>query len=281
MAKDKKETGLAKASPAVLATIPEFMKGLAGAGTETLSGADVEVPRIKLLQALSPEVQEGDNKANTFFHTVAEESLGSEVEIIPVFIEQSFILWRPRQSGGGILARSMDGVHWTPSTGEFDVKLPKSNKTVKWKLAPTVAASGLADWGSSDPDDPNSQPAATRMYNIVVVMPDFQSLSPAVITLQRSAIKVARKFIGRLRLSNAPAFGQRFTLSGVKDTSPAGEFFNFKFTPAGLVEDRVVFDLCRELYEHFRKKGIKVANVEGLETEGSEAPASAGTGEDI
>lgn len=276
----KETKAVAKAAPQVLATVPEFMKGLAGAGTENLGAADVEVPRIKLLQALSPEVQEGDFKANTFFHTVAEESLGSEVEIIPVFIEQSFILWRPRNSGGGILARSMDGIHWTPAVGEFDVKL-NSGKQVKWKLAPTVAASGLADWGSSDPDDPNSQPAATRMYNVVVVMPDFVSLSPAVLTMQRSAIKVARKFIGRLRLSNAPAFGQKFIMSGVKDSSTAGEFFNFKFTPNGLVEDRVTFDLCRELYEAFRKKGVKVGGIEGLEGEGAEAPASAGTGEDI
>lgn len=269
----KEEKALVRQEKGGALELPEHMKGLAGAGTEALTPADMEVPRIKLLQGLSPEVQEGGFKANVFYHTVADDELGTEVAIVPVYVDQSYMLWRPRKSGGGILARALDGIHWNPPSGSFDVKLD-TGKTVTWKLAPTVAKSNLAEWGSSDPSDPNSPPAATRMYNIVVMLPDLPpEFSPAVITLQRSAIKVARKFIGKLKITNAPSFGQRFIMSGFKDNSPAGEFYNFKFTADGLVLDPEEFAKYKDMYEFFKKEGLKIKDVEGLQE--TEEPAHA------
>ena len=142
--------------------MPGFMAGEVGLGTEKLGAGDAEVPRIKLMQALSPELVEYDIRAGNFWHTLAEENMGSEVRISPIFIDVRFILWRPRKSGGGILARADDGQHWSPPNGEFAVKLD-SGKEVTWKTAPTVDQSRLAEWGSMDPSDTNSPPAATRM----------------------------------------------------------------------------------------------------------------------
>ena len=65
-------------------------------------------------------------------------------------------------------------------------------------MAKTVAKSGLAEWGSYNPDESSSPPAATRMYNAVVMIPDFLEFSPAVVTMQRAAIKVARKLLGKM-----------------------------------------------------------------------------------
>src|SRR5580692_7697886 len=94
-------------------TLPDFMKGQEGLGTENLGASDVAVPRIKLMQALSPELQEyNDLKAGNFWHTLAEQNFGSEVRISPIFVDKRFILWRPRKSGGGILARADNGVNW-------------------------------------------------------------------------------------------------------------------------------------------------------------------------
>ena len=128
-----------------LENLPDFMRGQAGMGTERIRPEDVEIPRIKLLQALNPEVQEGGQKQGTFFHTVAEQNLGSELKLTIVYVDQSFILWRPRKSGGGILARAMDGVHWSPADAEFDVQLDDGKTKVKWRTAPTVAKSGLSE----------------------------------------------------------------------------------------------------------------------------------------
>src|SRR5579864_1149163 len=90
-----------------VAVIPDFMQEQVGLGTERLGSSDAEVPRIKLMQMLSPELEDHDDlKAGDFYHTLTEESLGKEVRITPIFTDVRFVLWRPRKSGGGILARA-------------------------------------------------------------------------------------------------------------------------------------------------------------------------------
>jgi len=249
--------------------VPDFMKDQAGQGTEDLSSADVEIPRIKLLQAISPELTEyEDVKQAEFFHTVAEVSVGDELTIVPLYIWQSYMLWNPRESGGGILARADDGVHWNPPNGEHTVKINKGTKTVTWKLAPTVAASRLDQWGSYDPDNANSQPAATRMYNIVAYLPDHPDLSPVVITLQRSGIKPARRFLGKLKITRAPSYGQRFVMSSTQDTNSNGDkFWNYKLTGAGFVTDQDEFESYKALYEQFKESGARIRDIEGLADE--------------
>ena len=273
-----KNEEVATRAPQSLA-LPSFMQGQAGLGTEQIGAADVEIPRLKLLQALSPEVQEGGHRQGSFFHTVTEESLGTELKIVIVYVDQSFILWRPRKTGGGILARALDGVHWTPPNAAFDVVLDDGKTKVTWKTADTVAKSGLAEWGSADPSDPKSPPAATRMYNCVVVMPEHPEVGPAVVTLQRAGVKVARKLMGKLKIAQAPSFGLQFIMSSFHDTNPQNQdFWNYKFTADGFVADEKDFNAYKALYENFKKLGVKVRDVEGLQQDDTPAETTSGAG---
>lgn len=271
-----------QAGGAVAEQMPDFMKGKAGLGIEKVGQGDVEIPRIKLLQAVSPEVQEYGFKAGEFYHTIAEQSMGKEVEMVPVYIDIRFILWRPRHDGGGILARADDGVNWVPSRGEFTIRPSKDSRdTVKWTLAPTVNESGLAEWGSYDPRDPNSQPAATRMFSIVSMFPYFPELSPAVVTLQRSAVSVGRKFAAKLKLGNAPTFGRLFTMSSIKDTnSDNQDFWNYKFQGIGFVKDAAQFAAYEEMYHTFERMGVKIRDIEGLGEDDSPSRRNGGGNKD-
>lgn len=260
------DSKLAKRTQELDMAIPEHMRGMAGAGTELMRPEDVEIPRLLLLQAMSPQVVDGDERPNHFWHSVAEQNLGKELTIVPVFVDQSYILWRPRKQGGGMLARAGDGIHWN-TVGEFEVQLDNGKKVI-WRTAKTVRESKLDQWGSSDPSDPNSPPAATRMYNVVTMLPDFPELSPVVISMQRSAIKVARKFVGKLMISRAPIFGLQFKMSGVKDQNSRGdEFFNYQFLSDGFVQDPEAFEQYKETYEYFKKAGLRIRDMESLQTE--------------
>lgn len=260
-------------------TIPDFMQEHVGLGAERLGAGDVETPRLKLMQLLSPELEEyNDLKAGDFYHSIAELNMGPSVRITPIFVSQSFILWRPRETGGGILARSEDGIHWNPPNSEFQVKL-KTGQDVIWKTAPTVAQSGLDQWGSSYPGDTNSPPAATRMYNVVVSFPDEPDMPPAVVTLQRAAIRVARKFIGKLKITRAPSFGLIFKMSSIEDRNAASQkFFNFAFTSDGMVEDKTIFERNLEMYKFFEKQGVRVKDLESAQDDGigDDAPSADG-----
>lgn len=262
------------------AALPAFMQTTkVGAGLENVGAQDIETPRLKLLQSNSPELEEFEEaRAGMFWNSVAQMSLGKELVIVPIYVDQRAILWRPKETGGGILARADDGVNWNPGNTTFDVKL-KNGKMVKWTTKPTVVASRLLEWGTSDPSDENSQPAATKMYSIVAATPGHDYLPPAVITLQRSSVKVAKRFLGQLKLSRAPAFGCQFVMTSVREEGPSGPYYNYKFTAAGFVSDEDAYRQYEAQYMELREMGLRLRDIdlepEDAATDGVGADAGA------
>lgn len=278
-AADPPRQAVATTGQASMPAIPDFMKQYAGLGSERISATDVQVPRVKLMQATSKELDSFDwIRRGQFLHDLLEVNLNElaaksgapdgSIPVVPLYIDQRFILWRPLETGGGILARADDGVHWNPPNATFEVQLPPKmgGTNVRWKTADTVAKSGLDQWGTTNPADPNSPPAGTRMYNIVVAFPTMLDIVPAVVTLQRSAISVARRFLGKLKVTRAPSFGLIFNMRAVKDSNAVGqEFFNYEFQSAGMVNDEALFREYHGLYELFAKQGLSIRDIEGLQ----------------
>jgi hypothetical protein len=84
-----------------------------GAGLEEMKASDMTTPFIRIVQALSPELDE--SKANyiagakkgSLFNTVTREVF-EEITVIPCFYQTQFVEWRPRDSGGGFVAVHTD-----------------------------------------------------------------------------------------------------------------------------------------------------------------------------
>jgi hypothetical protein len=240
--------------------LPAFLRQYPGLGV-----GDVQIPRLKLLQAQSLELAKfNDAKPGEFWHSLINDRIGSTVRICPVYIDWRLILWRPQEAGGGILARADDGKHWTPADAEFTVTL-KSGHEVQWRTARTVAASGLDRRGSYDPSDPKSPPAATRMYSIVCSFPGRRDLPPAVVLLQRRAAKVAAKLLSKLKVLRAPSFGVILEMASVKDKSPSGQFYNYAFELVGPVEDKAFYEENFAQYRFFMQQGLKVKDLDGAQ----------------
>ena len=66
-----------------------------------------------------------------------------------------------------LLARAADGENWDRPNQRFDVVLEGGQK-VEWFTGKNVQASGLLNWGSSDPNNPNSVPAANLVYTLIL-----------------------------------------------------------------------------------------------------------------
>lgn len=233
---------------------------------------DIEIPRIKLLQGLSPEVITGGHRPGIFFHTIAEEELGSSVEIVVLSHFKRVLLWDPKggTGNGDIIARALDGVHWAPARGEFEVTL-KGGKKVKWHLAPTVKESGLDAWGSSDPDNPNSPPAATPMQCYLIVLPSRPDLGPCLLTMQKSSQAVAKKLNSKLAMSDVPFFARRFIMKVMKDQNKDGQQFNnFEFTMNGYVESEEQVLQYQSLAEKLKPAKIIIKDERGDEDDSGE-----------
>jgi hypothetical protein len=131
---------------------PSFMQDDVGKGTETLSSAALRPPRIKLMQALSPELDENDDlRPGTFFHDSAEIDLGKEVNVIPCFLTEAYLLFGPKQ-GDGLLARADDGVHWSPPDTDFEVQ-HKDGRTAVWDERGRAGLAPQSRTGRSDHRD--------------------------------------------------------------------------------------------------------------------------------
>lgn len=262
MGKEAKEVVVKKNGFGAVEAIPDFMKqAQPGQGTEGLSSNAMSPPRLKLLQALSPELEEDDTlRPGQFLNSISGASYGEAVMIIPCFLNEAYFLFTPRVPGatGGLLARAIDGVHWSPPDGVFEVLVDKKGNKAIWKTAQTVAKSGLAEWGTSDPGDKNSPPAAVHALNCVTLLPEHFEDGPMVLSFVRSALKVGKKFAGNLRMSRVPSFGRVFELTSLKVEGPSGPYYEPRVKPAGFVGDVNVYNQAKEVYELAKSVGVDV-----------------------
>lgn len=263
-----------------MSSTPEFMRGDLGAGRENIRQQDIEVPRLKLIQGISPELQEyNELRAGNFLHTASEVIFDEPFLAVPIFMDVRYMLWRPRDDGGGILARADDGEHWSPANTEFTVKLDRKDggKTVAWRTAKTVRESGLAEWGSMDIDNPKSPPAATLMYNFLLAFPEMPELMPAVMTFQRSSVRMGRKFNSKLVSTRDPIFGLVFRIGSFIDTNGQGQdFFNIQTSGYGKIQDPAAYADYKKLHESFKAMGL---NIRDLESVGDEDVGDVGDGD--
>lgn len=236
--------------------IPDYLRGYQKASIGNTDSTDRILPRIKLLQAISPEITDFAEfaKAGQFWHAIAQGNLGPTFEAIPIVIRKSYILWAPRSDDRGILARAMDAVHWEPADATFTVKPKGSANQVTYKTAKTVAESKLDQFGTSIPGDPNSPPAASLTYNMMWWLPKFPELSPSVIINTRSSIKPMQQLLSRIDAKPVPHFVQKYTIGSVQQKGQEGPFFNFTYTGNGFASSEEA-KVTAELYERFSKLG--------------------------
>lgn len=263
-------------------SVPDYMRADAGAGTEAFGADDVALPRFKLLQGTSPELETYNNaKLGDYFHTGAEIPLSGPIRIVPIYSDLQYILWNPRDSGGGILARAVDGVHWEPPDQTFKVRLDKKDggADVVWKTAKTVKQSGLNRWGTLDPSNNQSPPAATKMYNFLFAFPDFPDLPLALFSFQRAALKHGAQFINKIRsMPAAPMWATVFVLESEGTRSKKNEPFKIPvLTAAGVLSNRKLYDHYTGLRKVYVEKGFSTADIATAQT-ADDAPDDAGSG---
>lgn len=86
-------------------------------GFEDEEAGDMIIPRVKVIQTLSPERKEGVASEGDIINSLTKEKLNGRV-FIPVFKFSNHIEWKPRAEGGGIKCIARDGKHGETSDGK-------------------------------------------------------------------------------------------------------------------------------------------------------------------
>lgn len=255
------------------AALPAYLQGGKQAKFGNVDQSDLIIPRVKLLQSVSEEVQTFDDaKVGQFWHTLAEKSLGDKLRIIPISLKKELVLWAPRGDDRGILARSSDCVEWDEGYAnmEYTVKL-KGIGDVTYRTKGSVAESGLDKFGSSNPNDANSRPAVSLTYRMMFIFPDFIDLGPAIIINTRSSVRAAKQLISKIELRPVDHFAQVYTMGTTDEKGDEGPYKGYSYTASGYASEEE-YTAAKAMYEKFDSLDWK-ANEEG-----DEAPVGEGKG---
>ena len=205
------------------------------------------MPVVRLLQGTSAAIKDhADAQPGMFWHDGMDESLGEEFQFVIASRKKRYLLMAPMDDGQGVLARADDAKTWD-TVGEWEVQLDKKTKA-KWSIKNRdVKKSGLTEWGSYDPDDVNSPPAATLFYEYLTIIPGRKDISPVMLVLARSAIKKAKKGLNDKvlmhRQNGNPMQALVFRARPFTDNNASGQdFYNWQFTGAGYADE--------ETYKH-------------------------------
>lgn len=239
-------------------SLPDYLKDeQAGTGIENLDKSDYRTPRIILLQGLSPQVQSFPETARVgqFWHTGMNVSLGESFNFVPLIARKRVVLFRPRgDQGGGMLAFSSDARKWdSGGNTAHSVKLKGRKDPVIWNTGKDVISSRLTEWGTSNPDEPNSPPAANVTYEYLIYLPERPELSPCVMLVTKTGLTYAKGFnTSLLTFKNA---GKPIQSMVVKcfpeaESNEDGEWTVPNYKPVGIVS-KETYAITKALAEQY------------------------------
>jgi len=258
--------------------LPAYLQGQQGKTSKlgNVDSSDIIIPRVKLLQSTSPEVEAYDKaKVGKFWHTLAEENLGDTLNIVPIFMKKEVVVWAPRGDDRGILARSSDCVNWDAGFEnlDFEVRLKNVKEPFKFNTKDNVAQSKLLEFGQVN-GDPDSKPYAALTYRFMFLFPDFLELGPAIIINTRSAIKPAKALISKIELRPHDHYAQQYVMGTTDETSDDGPYKGYKYTADGFPPE-AAYNKAKELYALYKDVEWKTNDVDD---EGSAGAGNVGGG---
>lgn len=81
--------------------VPAYAQQDQGAGNENVGQDDQTIPRINLLQAISPQLEDLEDAKAGMFHNSVTDELYSEIYVTNLFYSKSYAVFKKRATGGG------------------------------------------------------------------------------------------------------------------------------------------------------------------------------------
>ena len=223
MSKTKNEVGLVKKQEVGLMTPGAPQRGF----EVSFNQNDYVIPRAKLIQALSPEMNEGLEgvKIGSIINSLTKEIL--PMEFIPVFAFKNFTRFNPR---------SKDDPNFDPN---FEP--------------------GAMIWTSVDPYDPRvlkqtkfgpngEKPAATTFLNFFSYFPG--SPMPIIISFSKSSYKSGKQLLSLAKFSRGDMFSKKYELTSAVESNSIGTYSVLKVAALGDSSPEE-FAICEKLWKDF------------------------------
>lgn len=240
MAKKDESTEVVTLVAGIQTEMPEWLKK-GNAGSEDVSIKDMVLPRIDVLQALSPQIKKSDAgyiqgaEQGQIFNTVTGEIYGTEVTFIPVLFRKEYVLWKLRKAGGGFI-------------GAFGTE-QEANKAL---------------CQLQNPDE--CEVVESHQHFVMVLTP--HGTEEAVFSMTKSKLKVSRNLNTLIQMAGVDRFAKAYRITTVEIDGDKGSYWSFKVAAAGFAT-KELYDKGKELYEMIK---AGAADVDRSVAEGDAGP---------
>lgn len=181
--------------------MPTYMDSDSNRGSENVTSSDLIIPRIGLIQALSPQRKkthaayiEGAEEG-LLFNSVTNELYGDHINFIPVYFKKEHVIWRDRDSGGGF-------------RGAYDT-LDQAQAAYK------------------DLEDKDVCEIIETDQHFVLIDREDGELEEAIISMSVSKMTASRKLNSLCRIAGGDRFSRRYRLDAVVAEGKKGEYQNY------------------------------------------------------
>ena len=250
-----------------VANLMDDLFNSAGQGTETIKAEDMQIPFMRLLQAMSPQLDKNEASyikgasQGDIFNTVTGQYWEGEqgVVVLPCAFTTKFLEFQLRDTGGGFLGEldpSDQNITQTTRNGSVEL-LPSGNELVRSYQFLVLAVGDDGVTQQMICDMKKTQVKVAKQWNT-----------------RRAGLKIKHPTKG---LFNPPMWAQPWRLTSVQQSNDQGKWFNYQLNQDVLPIDSVPVSAqeeAKELYNRFKSGEIKTGT-------GEETPSSNMKDEDL
>lgn len=241
---------VAKKENTAVANIMDDLFEAAGQGREAIGAEDMQIPFLRILQPLSPQLLKTDPKfikgasAGDIFNTVTGEYWEADtgVKVLICAFQTKFLEFGLRESGGGFMGEidpNSPDIRQTTRNGPFEM-LPSGNELVRSAQYLVLAYDAVGMTSQLVCDMKKTQMKVSKQWNT-----------------RRAGLKVMHPTKG---LFNPPTWATPWTLTTVQESNDKGSWFNFAVAQAEMTDvPMAVLQEAKQMYNDFQAGEIKTS----------------------
>lgn len=205
--------------------LPAHLSGSAR-GNENVTSQDVVIPKLNLIQKMSPQVDSIGAKAG-HMHLSTTDQLFDELYVVNLYYSRTFNVFKKRDLGGGFF-------------GIFDTRLD-ADKALK---------------ESGNPNDYDIQETGT--HNVLLLSDKGEPITPARMYMSGTKLGVSNAWNSTIATQNTDRFASVWKLSTVMQKAGNNTWHNFQVEYAGLCNEALYAE-AEELYTSISGMGKQEA----------------------
>lgn len=211
---------------------PEYLSG-ASRGNENVTMDDLMIPRLEIVQGLSPAVKRGDPgyiegaKLGDLINSATRETYGDFVYIVPVHFSVQHLVWKMRayQDSNGRVINSDGGFFGAYATD--------------WEAQKRAIEEGGLQNGV--------EVMATPQHLCLLINTVTNSIEELIVSMPRTKAKVSRNFNTLVKIAGGDRFSRVYKLGTELQKNAKGDFYNYSVKIQGF-PSKEVYDKAEQLY---------------------------------